>query len=101
MCTNAGLGSNLSKHAFDIQEMMGPVSNREMVLLLLIVMGKFAAYFILLNLTSMISSGHDSHYESEEESMFLSSLSESCGSLSLGSVLVVLGVYVWQIISFT
>ena len=94
VCIDTGLGSNLSKHVFYILEMVVPVSNREMVILLLIVTGKFAAYFILLSLTSMILSAHHSHSESEEESMLLSGLSESCWSLSSGSVLVVLGVHV-------
>ena len=89
--TNAGLGCNLSKHAFDMKEMVTPVSNREMVLLLLIVTGKFAAYFILLNLTSIISSVHNSHSESDEESRLLSELLESWWLLkSSGFDLVVL-----------
>ena len=75
-----------------MQEMVAPVSNREMVLMWLIAIGKFAAYFILLNLTSIILSAHDSLSKSEEESMLLSGLLESCGSLSSGSDLVVLGV---------
>ena len=85
----------MSKHAFDMQEMVAPVSNREMVLLLLIVTGKFAAYFLLLNLTSIILSAHDSHSESEEESQLLSGLSESCGSLiSSGSDFMFLDVHI-------
>ena len=68
VCTNDGLGCNLSKHAFDIQEIVTPVSNREMALFLLIAGGKFAAYFILLNLTSIILSAYDSHSESDKES---------------------------------
>ena len=44
--TNAGLGPNVSKHAFDIQEMVAPVSNSDMVLFFLIVTGKFVAYVI-------------------------------------------------------
>ena len=76
-------------------EMVAPVSNREMVLMLLIVTGKFAAYFILLNLTSIISSADDSHTESDEESSLLSRLSESRGSLiSSGSGLVFLDAHV-------
>ena len=71
------MGCNLSKHDFDTQEIVGPVSNREMVLLLSVVTEKFAAFFILLNLISIISSAHDSHSESEEESMLLSRLLES------------------------
>ena len=57
-----------------MQEMMAPVSNRERVLLLLIVTGKFAAYFILLNLTSMIPLACASQSESDEESVLLSGL---------------------------
>ena len=73
-----------------MQEMVAPVSNREMVLLLLIVTGKFAVFFILLYLTSIISSAHDSHSESDEESRLLSGLLESCGPLmSSGSDFVV------------
>ena len=97
--TNAGLGCSLSKHAFDMQEMVAPVSNREMVLLLLIVTGKFAAYFMFLNLTLIILSACDSQSESEEESRLLSGLLESWGSLMFsGSDLVVLDVCVWPII---
>ena len=54
VCVNVGLGSSLSKHVFDIQEMVTPISNRDAVLLLLTVTRKFAAHFVLLNLTSMI-----------------------------------------------
>ena len=67
VCTNAGLDCSLSKCAFDIQEIVAPMSNREMVLFSLIVTGKFAAYFMLLNLTSIISSACCSHSESDEE----------------------------------
>ena len=66
VCGSVGLGSSLSKHAFDIQEMVVPVSNKDMVLFLLIVTVRFTAYFVLFNLTSIISSSHDSHSESEE-----------------------------------
>ena len=55
-CTNVGLGCSLLKHALDIHEIVAPVSNRDIVLFLLIVTGKFAAYFMLLNLTSIILS---------------------------------------------
>ena len=72
-----GLGLSLSKHAFDQQEMVVPVSHNYMVLFLLIVTGKFAEYFVLLNLTSIISSSYDSHSESEEEFSMLSGLSVS------------------------
>ena len=85
------MGCNLSKHDFDMQEMVAPVSNRQMVLLLVIVTGKFAAYFILHNFISIILSVHDSHLASDEESRLLSRLSESWGSLmSPGSNFVVL-----------
>ena len=74
-----------------MQEMVVPVSNRKMVLLLLTVTQKFAAYFIFLNLTSIILLAHASHFESDEESRLLSGLSESRGSLmSLGSDFVFL-----------
>ena len=46
VCINVGLGSSLSKHAFDIQEMVVPVSNKDMALFLLIITGKFVAYFV-------------------------------------------------------
>ena len=52
--------------------MVAPVSNTEMILLLLIVTGKFAEYFKMCNLTSIISSAHDSYSESEEDSVLLS-----------------------------
>ena len=52
VCVSVGLGSSLSKHDFDIQEMVAPVSKKDIVSLLLIVTVKFAAYFVLLNLTS-------------------------------------------------
>ena len=32
VCTTVGLGCSLSKHAFDIQEVVAPVSNRDIVL---------------------------------------------------------------------
>ena len=73
-----------------------------MVLFLLIVTGKFAAYFILLNLTSIISSACDSPSESDEESRLLSGLSESWGPLiSSGSDFVFLDVHVCPIILLT
>ena len=95
VCISVGLGSSLSEHAFDIQEMVAPVSNKDMVLFLLTVTGKFAAYFISLNLTSIILSTHDSHFECKEESSILSELSESwCSLLFLGSDGVLLDVCV-------
>ena len=90
------------KHAFDIQEIVAPVSNREMVLFLLIVTGNFAEYFILPNLTSIISSAHDSHSESGEVSRLLSGLIESCGSvISSGSDFVFLDAHACPIILLT
>ena len=87
-------GSSLSKHAFDIQDIVAPVSNKDIVLLL-IVTGKFAVYLMLLNLTLMISFSHDSHSEFKEESGLLSELSESqCSLLFLGSDGVLLDVHV-------
>ena len=77
VCINVGLGSSLSKHPFDIHEMAVPVSNKDMVLFLLVVTGKFVIHFILLNLTSIILFACDSHSKSKEESRILSELSES------------------------
>ena len=77
VCLSVGLGPSFSKHAFDIQEMVAPMSNKDIGSLLLIVTGKFAVYFVLLNLTSIISFSHDSHFESKEELSMLSELSES------------------------
>ena len=102
VCTNVGFGCSLSKHAFDTQEIVAPVSNREILLFLLIVTGKFAAYFMLLNLTSIILSAHDSHSESDEEFKLLSGPSESWESLiSSGSDFVFLDACVSLIISLT
>ena len=39
VCINVSLASSLSKHTFDIQEMVVPVSNKDMVLFLLISTG--------------------------------------------------------------
>ena len=92
----------MSKHVFDIQEMVAPMSNKDMVLFLLIITGKFATYFVLLNLTSIILSVHDSHSESKEESSMLSEQSESwCSLLFLGSDGELLGVCVELITSLT
>ena len=77
VCTNVGLGCSLSKHAFHIQEIVASVAKREMVLFLLILTGKFAAYVMLLNWTSIMSSAHDSHSERDEESKLLSGWSQS------------------------
>ena len=97
---NDDLGSSLSKYAFDIQEMVVPVSNKDAVLFLLIVTGKCVAYFVLHNLTSIILPSHDSHSESEEEWSMLSGLSESqCSLLLLGSDVVLLDVHVELITS--
>ena len=76
VCTNVGLGCSLSKHALDTHEIAAPVSNRYIVLFLLIVTGELMAYFMLLNLTSIISSVHDSHSESDEGPKLLYGLSK-------------------------
>ena len=58
--------------------------------------------FVLLNLTSLILSSHDSHSESKEELSMLSELSESqCPLLLLGSGGVLLDVCVELITSLT
>ena len=102
VCADFCLGCSLLKHALDIHEMVDPVSNRNIVLFLLIVTGKFVAYFMLLNLTSIILSVHDSHSESDEESKVLSGLSELLGSLiSSGSDFVLLHVHVCPVILLT
>ena len=80
VCTSFGLGCSLLKHALDIHEMVASLSNRDIVLFLLMITGKFVAYLMLLNLALIISSVSDSHSESDEESKFLSGLSESWGS---------------------
>ena len=70
------MGCSLSEHAFDIHEVVAPVSE--------IVVNcdrEIAAFFILLNLTSIISSADDSHSKSDEELRLLSGVSESWGSL--------------------
>ena len=41
LCTNFDLGCSLLKHALDIHEIVAPVSNRDIVLFLLIVIGQF------------------------------------------------------------
>ena len=75
--------------------MVAPVSSKDMVLFLLIVTGKFVTYFVLLNVTSIILSSHDSHPESKEELSILSELSESqCSLLISGSDGVLLDVHV-------
>ena len=104
MCffTKVGIGCSLSKHAIDMQEIVAPIPNREMVSFSLIVTGKFTAFVMLLNLTSMILSAHDSHSETDKESKLLSGLSESWGSLiSSGSDFVFLDAHVSPIISLT
>ena len=47
VCVSYGLGSSLSKHAFHIQEMVAPVSNKDVVSLLLIVTGMEYLHHIL------------------------------------------------------
>ena len=102
VCVNVGLGSSLSKHLFDIQEIVAPVSNKDIVLLLLTVTGKFAAYFVLLNLTSIISFSFDRHSKSKEELTMLLELSESwCSLLLSGSERVLLDVCVEFVISLS
>ena len=99
VCTNFGLGCILSKHALGIHEIVVPVSNRDIVLFLLIVRGKFTAYFMMLNLTLIISSVCNSHSESDEELKLLSGLWESWWSLvSSGSDFVFLDVHVCPVI---
>ena len=85
VCVNVGFGSSLSKHVFDIQEMVAPVSNKDMILLLVTVTGKFATYFVVLNFTSLISFSFVSHSESKEESSMLLWVSESWFSLLFSS----------------
>ena len=77
VCTNFGFGCSLSKHALDIHEIVAPVSNRGIVLFLLIAMGKLVAYFMLLTVTSIVSSVYDSHSESDVDSKLLSGLLRS------------------------
>ena len=102
VCTNFGLGCRLLNHALDIHEIVAPVLNRDIMLFLIMVTGKFVAYFMLLNFISIISSVHDSHSESDEESKLPSGLVESWGSLvSSGSDFVLLGVHVCPLISLT
>ena len=102
VCTNFGFGCRLLKHSLDIHEIVAPVSNTDIVLFLLIVTGKFAAYFMLLNLTSITSSVHDSHSKSDEEVKVLSGLLESWGSLvSLGFDFLLLDVHVCPAILLT
>ena len=52
---NWGLGSNLSKHVSDMQEIVAPVLNKDIIWLLLTLTGKLATYLLLLSLTSIIS----------------------------------------------
>ena len=101
VCVNVGLGSSLSKHVFDMQEMVASVSNKDIVLLFLIVTGKVATYFLLLNLTSILFSLYSDSKPKEELSM-LSDLSESqCSLLFSGSERVFLDVYVELVILST
>ena len=77
--------------------MVAPVSNRENVLFLLTVMGKFAAYLTMLNLTSILLSAHDSHSEPDEESKLLSGAVRVMGSsISSGSDSVFLDTHFVQ-----
>ena len=74
VAVNRSLRSSLPKHAFDMQEIVAPVSKKDTVWLLLILTGKLAAYLVSLSLTWLF---HFSHSESETESMILSELSTS------------------------
>ena len=53
VCVGVHLGSSLSKHAFDIQEIV-PVANKDIVLLLLTVTGNIVVYFVLLKFNNFI-----------------------------------------------
>ena len=101
-CTNICLGCSLSKKVFDIHEIVAPASNRDIVLFIFIATGKSVAYFMLLNLISIISSVCDSLSEFNEESRLLSGLLESLGSLiSFKFQFCVLDVHACPIISLT
>ena len=102
VCTNFGLGCSLLNRALDTREIVAPVSNRDIVLFLLMVTGEFMVYFMLLNMTLIISSVCDSHSESDEDSKLLLGLSESWGSLvSSGFDFVLLDVHVFPVIVLT
>ena len=103
VCTNIGLGCSLSKHALDMHGIVAPALNRDIVWILFIVRGKFMANIMLLKLTSVIlSSVHDSHSESNEESKLLSGLPKSWGSLiSSGSDFVFLDICVCPVMLLT
>ena len=95
ICTNTGLGSSLSKHAFWHTGNGSSNVEQRFGVIFVNLTGKFVAYLILLNLTSIIWSVCDSHSESEEESGILSGLSESRFSLiSSGSDIVLLDAHV-------
>ena len=99
VCTNVGLHCSLLKLVLDIHEIVASVSNRDKVFFLIIVTGKCVAYFMLLNLTLIISLVYGSHYE---ELILLSGLSEPWVSLvSSGSDCVFLDVHVCPVISLT
>ena len=79
--------------------MVAPVSNKDIVLLLLTMTRKCAANFVLLNLTLIILFSFAFHFESKEEFSMLSELSESwCSLLILGSEKVSLDVCVELVI---
>ena len=63
------------------------------------VTGKLVAYFMLLSVTSIILSVHDSHSESDEESKLLSGLSDSWLSLVSSGSDFMLDVCVCPVIS--
>ena len=100
--TSGGLGSSLSKHAFDMQDIVAPVSNNDFVWLLLTLTGKLAAYLLLLSLTSIISRSLDSYSESEAESKLISELSTSVSHIVLSlSVGIIWRLLVSEVISLT
>ena len=100
--TNRSLGSSMSKHAFDMQEIMAPVLNKDIIWLLLTLTAKLAAYLLLLSLTFIILCSWDRHPESEAEPTLLSELSISLLS-GVSSVLVCvsLGEQVSEVFLFT
>ena len=52
---NRGLKYSWSKHAFDMQEIVAPVSNNDTIWLLLTLTGKLAEYLLSMNLASIIA----------------------------------------------
>ena len=64
-------------HDLHIHEIVAPVSNREIVLLWFMVIGKFATYFTSLMMTLITLSVCDCHSESDEVLKLLLGLLES------------------------